>query len=185
MILGGGEEETKLYSGSFQAVKVLGDQWYNTNLKAIVVGERSLSISARGPQGMPSNSIVDSGTNSLNLGPQLLRAIFALFSPAQRTLLEASVIDNREVPTSRLRLNTWPDITFVLQGDTADVSLRVVPTDYWQVDVDKVGAAMAAITVGQEGLAILGLPLMNGYFTIFDGEADGGKGAIKFATSNR
>jgi hypothetical protein len=41
--------------------------------------------------------------------------------------------------------------------------------------------AAAAITVGQPGLAILGLPLMNGYFTIFDGEADGGKGAVRFA----
>jgi len=26
---------------------------------------------------------------------------------------------------------------------------------------------------------------MNGYFTIFDGEADGGRGAIKFAASKR
>jgi hypothetical protein len=41
---------------------------------------------------------------------------------------------------------------------------------------------MAAITQGQAGLAILGLPLMNGYFTIFDGEADGGRGVIRFAT---
>ena len=41
---------------------------------------------------------------------------------------------------------------------------------------------MAAITEGEPGLAILGLPLMNGYFTIFDGEADNGRGAIKFAT---
>jgi hypothetical protein len=32
---------------------------------------------------------------------------------------------------------------------------------------------------------ILGLPLMNGYFTIFDGEADGGRGVIRFATSKR
>jgi hypothetical protein len=28
-------------------------------------------------------------------------------------------------------------------------------------------------------LAILGLPLMNGYFTIFESEADGGKGVVK------
>jgi hypothetical protein len=28
---------------------------------------------------------------------------------------------------------------------------------------------------------ILGLPLMNGYFTVFDGEADGGKGVVGFA----
>ena len=34
----------------------------------------------------------------------------------------------------------------------------------------------------EAGLAILGLPLMNGYFTIFDGEADDGRGVIKFAS---
>jgi hypothetical protein len=26
------------------------------------------------------------------------------------------------------------------------------------------------------------MPLMNGYFTVFDGEADGGRGTINFAT---
>jgi hypothetical protein len=79
-------------------------------------------------------------------------------------------------------LADWPDITFVLQGDGSDVSLRVAARDYWQVDVGKAGAAMAAFTQGGPGLSILGLPLMNGYFTIFDGEADGGRGVIRFAT---
>ena len=41
--------------------------------------------------------------------------------------------------------------------------------------------AAAAITVGEPGLCILGLPLMNPYFTVYDGEADNGKGVIKFA----
>ena len=77
---------------------------------------------------------------------------------------------------------SWPTLTFVLQGDSGDVSLTVAPGDYWQVNSPAVGQAMAAITPGQDGLAILGLPLMNGYFTIFDGEADGGRGAIRFAT---
>ena len=31
------------------------------------------------------------------------------------------------------------------------------------------------------GILILGLPLMNGYFTIFDGEADHGRGEVRFA----
>lgn len=44
------------------------------------------------------------------------------------------------------------------------------------------GAAAVALTQGADGLAILGLPLMNGYFTVFDGEADGGRGTINFAT---
>ena len=57
---------------------------------------------------------------------------------------------------------SWPDLTFVLQGDVGDMSLRVGPNDYWQVNTQSVGAAACAITSGQDHFAILGLPLMNG-----------------------
>ena len=183
MIVGGGEEFTDLYTGAFQTVKVLSDEWYCTNLKQVIVGN-SAPIAARlqGPTGMPSNSIVDSGTNSLNIGPQMLQAIISKFTPAQQALLNKSIVDSQLVEVSALDLKSWPNLTFVLQGDTGDVTLTVAPTDYWQVDVQSVGLAMAAITQGEAGLAILGLPLMNGYFTIFDGEADSGRGAIRFAT---
>jgi hypothetical protein len=130
---------------------------------------------------MPSNSIVDSGTNSLNLGQQLLDALVSKFSPDQQNLLNQS-ISGQLVSTANLDLPSWPTITFVLEGDSGDVSLDVPPDNYWQVNTEQVGAAMVAITKGQDGLAILGLPLMNGYFTIFDGEADNGRGAVKFAT---
>jgi hypothetical protein len=186
MIVGGGEEATDLYSGAFQTVTVLADAWYNTNLKAVIVGSASpIAVPAHGPNGMPSNSIVDSGTNSLNLGPHLLKAIIAKFTPGQQALLNASVFGQSYVSVSQLDFGAWPDITCVLQGDAGDVRLRVAASDYWQVNAGKVGAAAAAFTSGQEGLAILGLPLMNGYFTTFDGEADGGRGVIKFATSKR
>ena len=186
MVIGGGEEATDLYTGAFQTAKVLADDWYNTNLKAIVVGGTSqISVPSRGQKGMPSNSIVDSGTNSLNLGPQLLKAILTKFGADQQKLLQASILEGRAVAAADLNLASWPDITFVLQGENGDVALRVAPGDYWQVNAGKVGVAMAAITQGSDGLAILGLPLMNGYFTIFDGEADNGRGVIKFATSKR
>jgi len=183
MIVGGGEENTDLYTGTFQTVKVLSDDWYSTNLKSIIVGKTS-PIAARlhGPQGMPSNSIIDSGTNSLNVSPQTLKAMLSKFPTAQRTLLTDSVMHGKLVDTTALNLAEWPTITFILQGETDDVRLEVLPSDYWQVNTDHVGAAAAAITPGEAGLVILGLPIMNGYFTIFDGEADGGKGAIKFAT---
>jgi hypothetical protein len=186
MILGGGEESTDLYTGEFQVVSVLSDAWYCTNLKSVKVGDTA-PITARlaGPKGMPSNSIIDSGTNSLNLGPQMLTALLAKFTPAQRALLSQSIHKGQPVPMTKLDLATWPTITFVLQGDAGDVSLEVAPGDYWQVNTGAVGQAMAAITPGQAGLAILGLPLMNGYFTIFDGEADGGRGVVKFATAVR
>ncbi len=183
MVVGGGEESTDLYTGAFQTVKVLADEWYNTNLKSVIVGKTD-PIAARlnGPKGMPSNSIVDSGTNSLDLPPQMLKAVISKFSSAQQALLTQSILDGKLVSAADLNLASWPTLTFILQGDAGDVTLQVVPSDYWQVNAEKVGSAMSAITKGSPGLNILGLPLMNGYFTIFDGEADGGRGVIKFAT---
>ena len=183
MILGGGEESTDLYTGSFSTVKVLSDDWYSTNLKAIIVGSTDpIAARMQGPKGMPSNSIVDSGTNSLNISLQTLQAIISRFPTAQRSLLSKSVLDGNLVSVSDLNLADWPALTFVLEGDSGDVSLQVAPSDYWQVNTQQAGMAAAAITKGDPGMVILGLPLMNGYFTIFDGEADGGKGVIKFAS---
>jgi Eukaryotic aspartyl protease len=182
LIVGGGEESSDLYTGTFQTVKVLSNDWYSTNLKAIIVGNASpIAGRLQGPQGMPSNSIIDSGTNSLDLAPQMLKALLSKFTTAQQELLTKSIEGNL-VAVADLNLPTWPTITFILQGDTGDVSLQVPPSNYWQVNTEKVGAAIVAITQGQAGLAILGLPLMNDYFTIFDGEADGGRGVVKFAS---
>jgi hypothetical protein len=182
MIVGGGEESTDLYTGAFQSVKVLSDDWYSTNLKAVIVGTAA-PIAARihGPRGMATNSIIDSGTNSLDISPQMLTAILSKFPAAQKTLLSNAIHKGQLVPLADLKLETWPTITFVLQGDAGDVKLDVPPSNYWQVNTQQAGMAAAAITVGDPGLTILGLPLMNGYFTIFDGEADGGKGVVKFA----
>lgn len=181
MIVGGGEEATDLYTGTFQTVKVLSDAWYCTNLKAVIVGNTEPVVARiNGPKGMPSNSIIDSGTNSLCLSPQVLKAMISKFTLAQRALLNRSM-QGKSVTVSELNLAEWPVLTFVLQGDSGDVSLEVAPSDYWQVNTGNVGEAAVAITKGEPGLAILGLPLMNGYFTIFDGEADGGKGVVKFA----
>jgi hypothetical protein len=183
MIIGGGEESTDLYTGSFQSVKVLSDDWYSTNLKSVIVGNTA-PIAARmhGPKGMPTNSIIDSGTNSLNISQQMLRAIISRFTAPQQSLLNQSIFGQEPVSTSDLNLGEWPTLTFVLQGDAGDVRLNVAPTEYWQINTQEVGMALAAITPGEAGLAILGLPLMNGYFTIFDGTADGGRGVVKFAT---
>ncbi len=181
LIVGGGEECTDLYSGAFQTAKILSDTWYCTNLKEIRVGASSpIAVAAQGPQGMPSNSIVDSGTNSLALGPDILDALLAKFTAPQQMLLKKAM-SNILVSVDDLELASWPTITFVLESDDGDISLEVPPDNYWQVNTQSVGKAMIAITSAQPGWTILGLPLMNGYFTIFDGAADEGRGVVKFA----
>ena len=186
MVVGGGEESTDLYSGKFQTAKVMSQEWYNTDLKAIIVGgTEPIHVPRRGAFGSSSNSIVDSGTASLDFGPHLLKTILDRFDGDKRAQLEASIREDRLVSMSDLDLTAWPDISFVLQGETDDITLKVSPGDYWQVNAPKAGAATAAITEGTDGSTLLGLPLMNGYFTIFDGEADHGKGAIRFASIKR
>lgn len=185
MILGGGEDCREFYSGKFQSAKVLAEQWYNTNLKAIVVGDTTpLQVHQKPPVGYPSNSIVDSGTTSIDLGPLLLKAVISRFKPEQQRLMQQALARKKFpcVDMADLKLRQWPDLTFILQGlDQTDVVLKVRPQDYWQVNAPKPGLAQLGLTKGEPGFAILGLPLMNGYFTIFDGEADGDRGVVKFA----
>ncbi|MXN77810.1 hypothetical protein GR157_24070 [Burkholderia sp. 4701] len=181
-ILGGGEEATDLYTGSFQIAAVLADDWYSTNLVSVGVGDQQFPVSSRPQAGMPTNSIVDSGTNTLVLGPTIITRILSALPTAQRKLLERSM-GGRTIPNTDLDLSQWPTLSFTLQGISGghDVTLEVPPQNYWQLDAGRVGDAIADITPAQaDGAAILGLPLMNGYFTIFDGTA--GLGVIKFAT---
>ena len=186
MIVGGGEACADLYAGAFQTVKVLADAWWNTNLKAVVVGDgAAILVAAEGVGPVPSNSIVDSGNPALTFGPLLLASVLAGFAPAQQAQLKASIA-GQAVAAADLDLAAWPTLGLILEGDGGDVRLSVAPGDYWQVNAPKVGQAKTALSgIGVDGLVVLGLPLMNGYFTIFDGEADGGRGAIRFATSVR
>ena len=186
LILGGGEENTDLYTGSFQVARVVHDTYYNTNLKSITVGntERISVPPATKASGNASNSVVDSGTNSLLLDQSLFDEVAKKLSPAvDSTLTDA--LRAGYVPMSKLNLSAWPPITFVLEGALGtDVSLVVTPDNYWQTNSPKAGYASAAL-LGDNGQgggqSILGLPLMNNYFTVFDRSVDKGLGVVSFA----
>ena len=110
LILGGGEESTDLYTGAFQSCKgVVDDLYYNTNLKAIIVGDSSpIELSApTKASGNVSNSIVDSGTNSLSLDQGLFEQIIKKLSPSDDTTL-ADAMRAGYVPMSKLNLADWP-----------------------------------------------------------------------------
>jgi hypothetical protein len=186
LILGGGEESTDLYKGSFQVARVVDDLYYNTNLKAVVVGN-SAPISVPAPtkaSGNTSNAIVDSGTASLTLDQKLFNQIAKALSPGDDKVL-SDALRAGYVPMSKLDLSVWPTLTFILEGALGtDVALQVTPDTYWQTNSPRRGYATAVLfgDNGQGGgQSILGLPLMNNYFTIFDRSVNKGRGAISFA----
>jgi hypothetical protein len=185
LLVGGGEESKDLYSGTFQSVDILEDDWYSTNLKAVLVGDTE-PIEIPPPtkaSNQLTNSIVDSGTNSLLLDDSLFQTIAKRLTSGEDKSLTLAMRSGY-LPMNSLKLAEWPTITFVLQGSSGDVKLAVSPQNYWQTDAPEKGYASAAIMSdnGQlKGRSILGLPLMNGYFTIFDRSVDKGLGVIRFA----
>jgi hypothetical protein len=175
MIVGGGEEAKDLYRGRFQTARVVSQKWYNTNLKVIIVGDTDPIYVPKGSRS--GNSCVDSGTQDLIFSRDLWNAIRDRFDAGKRALFKP----DHTIAMSKLDLAAWPPLTLILEGEAGDVILKIEAGDYWQVDNPRPGWASLAMSPSRDKSIILGLPLMNGYFTIFDGEADHGKGAIRFA----
>jgi hypothetical protein len=191
-ILGGGEEQTTLYQGSFLGVDVVDDAWYNTNLKAVQVDGcapvNALPLPTKYEQSMISNSIVDSGTNSLAVSKDVLTAILQSLNslnPQFVQLIDKAVQQAEGIPASQLDLSKWPGISFILAGDTGqDVKLTCSPQTYWQINAPKAGQAVFQINDMGSVQSILGLPLLNNYFTVFDRSLDS-YGSIRFAPIKR
>jgi hypothetical protein len=169
---------TELYVGEFQTAIMVDDYYYNTNLKSVCVGHAE-PIPAPHVPGSRSNSFVDSGTNSFRIAQSLYAAMLQQFARHSRGFVAS--LQQRVMPTRCLGLPTWPDLTFVLEGAQGDVTLKVKPETYWQIDSPQAGYA-ESVLFPRPGSAqsILGLPLLNNYFTVFD-RSQGGRGVIRFA----
>jgi Eukaryotic aspartyl protease len=185
-ILGGGEEQTDLFSGSFIDVDVLDDLYYNVNLLAVQVGDEdpvaAAPLPTRFKQTAGTNAIVDSGTNTLAVAGDVWKTIFAGLSkvdPKYASLIKKG--QTTGVPNGQINLSKWPQINFILQGATkSKVTLTVPSACYWQLDGARKGSAVFAIENGGMPQSILGLPLMNNYYCIFD-RSDDAYGIIRFA----
>ena len=187
-ILGGGVEQADLYTGDFVDVNVVDDMWYNTDLIAIQV-EGGQQTNAKGllPQyakSYKSNSIIDSGTNNLYLASDVYQAVLSSLqqaNPAFTQILQQAQ-HLQPVPTDDLNLAQWPDITFILAGaNGGQVALTCAPSSYWQLDSFQAGQATFQILNSNGVQSILGLPLLNNYFTVFD-RTQNPYGVVRFAT---
>jgi len=187
-ILGGGLDQADLYTGQPLNVAVLDNLYYNTSLKAVRVGGAApVNVNALPPsqaKSMGSNSIVDSGTNSLVLAQDVYQAVVSGLGSLNQNFatLVRDATSNGAVPQSSLNLGSWPDIGFVMQGaDGSDVTLTCAPSTYWQTDAPQASYATFQINNGGNfPQSILGLPLFNNYYTVFD-RTQNPYGTISFA----
>jgi hypothetical protein len=187
-VLGGGLDQADLYTGRPVNVAVLDDLYYNTNLKAVQVGDtdpvKANPLPPSQAKSLLSNSIVDSGTNSLVLAPDVYQAVISGLESLSVNFatLVRDATSNGAVPQNSLNLGSWPNISFVMQGaDGSDVTLTCAPTTYWQTDAPQAGYAAFQINNGCNfPMSILGLPLFNNYYTVFD-RTQNPYGTISFA----
>jgi hypothetical protein len=192
-VLGGGEQETDLFTGSFSHVKVYHDVYYNTNLVSTQV-EGCAESPAKPLQpefqaGTYTNSIIDSGTNILSLAYDVFQSVIAnleSLNPTFGSLIRLDASTNDGVPMEHVHLSKWPDIHFFLTGaDGKPVRLTCTPSTYWQTNYPTPGYATFQIeqetTASQASQSLLGLPLFNNYYAVFDRSGGKGKGVIGFA----
>jgi Eukaryotic aspartyl protease len=186
-VLGGGLDQTDLYTGQPLNVAVLDDLYYNTNLKSVQVGNTPpitvAPLPAAQAKTMVSNSIVDSGTNSIVLTLDVYNAVIAAIRSLGQgfAITVNAVISRGYVRATAINLAEWPDISFVMQGaDGSDVTLTCAPGTYWQTDAPEKGYLVFQINKTTWPISILGLPLFNNYYTVFD-RTQNPYGTINFA----
>ena len=186
-VLGGGEECADLYTGDFSTVYITQDTHYTVTLIGVDVAasDSKTPISpANKDNAKPSDYAVDTGTSFLGFQPDLVNELKSLLTPYVGVKKTAMLFNNlKPVPASEVAIEEWPDIILYVVGDgnpNGLTPLRMKPQTYWQLNGN-----MAAPRIIEDG-SILGLPLLNNYFTIFEPMVkntvtEDARGVIKFA----
>jgi len=192
-VLGNPKSHEHLHLGDFKEVEVVHDKYYNVHLHSMqVAGGKPLAAPALAPEhvkGSVSNAIVDSGASMIMLPQSLLDGLFReliAFDASFESILApfrtfAGV--EKGIPMEHVQLDRWPDLLFTLKGfDGADVTLTMTPQTYWQTHAPQPNQVSFQFVClpNWPNQAVLGLPLLINYYTIFD-RAEREAGAVIFA----
>ena len=198
LIFGGGEEQTDLYNGDFKQIKIEHDVYYNVELISVQVGDKAPITAAPLKQEQVknylTNAIIDTGAGGIiltsNIYQQMIEDLISL-NPTFKTLLSPFTdfaYQEVGIDNSQLSLEQWPNITFTFVSNTINhqkqmVQLICTPQNYWQVNTPQYGKAcfrFLSQLPQWPNQSIIGLPLLNNYYVIFDRSVDK-TGIIKFA----
>ncbi len=193
LVLGKPHLHADLYGDEKAVVKVVHERYYNVRILGLQVGSAPRRIAPelaeKHQQAYCSNGIVDSGASYVVLPQPLFNGVIqdliahnAEFS-ALLALFGQFTGEETGIPLNSLSLQHWPDITFYVEGNNgSETALILSPETYWQVHAPKQNQASFKLTwlPGWPNQIILGLPVINNYYTIFD-RAAGSSGCIRFA----
>ncbi len=196
LVLGGGEEQTDLYQGEFTDVAVLHDVYYNTNLVSVQVAgqpERMAPpLDEAHVHNYFTNSIIDTGASYIVLVSQLFSEVmddlYASNPDFESVLKPFLDFMGKEIgiPASRVKPELWPDILFTFSSHNNEtVTVSWSPMHYWQINSPSCGQAsfkLLSQLPGWPNQSLMGLPLLNGYYAIFDRDVDH-TGVIRFANA--
>ncbi|GAB3036855.1 pepsin-like aspartic protease [Bowmanella dokdonensis] len=192
-VLGKPKLHLDLYHEPFHSIKVLDDKYYNVDLLGLQLGETpklaAPKLAADQVKGCRTNAIVDSGSTLLVLPPGLFDALMLQFyalNPGFKALLAPFQSFSGEevgIPLAQLNLKEWPPLYLDFTGEQGQsVRLTLSPQTYWQIHAPQPNQAYFKLTTmpSWPNQSILGLPLLNNYYCLFDRSASG-TGAIRFA----
>ncbi|WP_414830320.1 pepsin-like aspartic protease [Alteromonas sp. H39] len=192
-ILGKPFEHVELYRDPVYSVPLLYDKYYNVKVTGVRVGELPEitvpELDKKHQSSYVSNGIVDSGASMLVMPSSVLdavkQALSSYHSGFEPLLAAYGNFTGEEVgvPLNTLKLEIWPDIHLILKGQGGQpVTLTLKPDTYWQIHAPTPNQATFKLCSldGWPNQMILGLPLLNNYYTIFD-RKDGENGCVHFA----
>lgn len=196
-ILGGGVEDTDLYQGELQQIRVIDDVYYNVRLLKVKIGNFEPfdvpKLIGKELERHHSNAFVDTGASLLVLESSVFNYIIDCFekiNPEFKAILEPFLsFEGVEegVPMEKLNLEDWPELEFIFEASVDskadEVSWICRPDDYWQVNAPEHGQASFKILSqlpGWPDQSIIGLPLLTDYYVVF-ARFENEFGDIKFA----
>ncbi|KGJ89686.1 pepsin-like aspartic protease [Colwellia psychrerythraea] len=200
LILGGGEEQSDLYQGEFQNLKVEHDVYYNVELKSVQVGiSKPITAAPLEPKKLKTyftNAIIDTGAGGIVLTADIYQQVIsdlitynANFAECLAPFKEISA-QLTGIDASELKLSEWPSIYFNFVSEPATttkaekiVQLACTPETYWQINTPNYGKAcfrLLSQLPQWPNQSIIGLPLLNNYYVVFDRTKDK-TGVVKFA----
>lgn len=193
LILGEPKIHSHLHNNDFVCAKVVHDKYYNVHIRSVFVeGAKPIEfpeLEENKRHSYISNGIVDSGASAIVFPKQVFKALIkqlVSYNDAFSNLLEPfKQFTGKEigVDLAKVSLNQWPNICIEVDSPTGASSiLTLTPQTYWQTHAPVFDQISFKITTleGWPNQGILGLPLLNNYFTIFN-RAAGQNGQIEFA----